>query len=111
MAAALAAPVAAAAQGTAGDPARVDAGRDAPEAGGIRDLVRLPGLVDLDGLVDEAAWAEVPTLPLTMYEPTYRGETGRRLWLKVAYDDQALYVAARFYHDDPKAIRAFTLTR
>ncbi|HSG50074.1 MAG TPA: DUF5916 domain-containing protein, partial [Longimicrobiales bacterium] len=27
------------------------------------------------------------------------------------YDDESLYVAARFYHDDPEVIRAFTLTR
>lgn len=93
------------------DPAWLDAGRDAPVAGGVRDLARLTAPIDFDGLVDDAAWNAVPPLPLTMYEPVFRGETERRIWVKVAYDDDALYVAARFYHDDPSNIRAFSLTR
>lgn len=99
--------------GSAGpdDPAWLDAGRDAPVAGGVRDLARLMGPIEFDGLVDEAAWNAVAPLPLTMYEPVFRGETERRIWVKVAYDDDAIYVAARFYHDDPSNIRAFSLTR
>ncbi|UCC26061.1 MAG: carbohydrate binding family 9 domain-containing protein [Gemmatimonadales bacterium] len=92
-------------------PSSLSVGREAPEAEGVVDLPRLSIPVRLDGRVDEAAWDAVQPIPLTMYEPTYRGETDRRIWLKLAYDDEALYVAARFYHDDPESIRAFTLTR
>jgi hypothetical protein len=92
-------------------PSSLSAGMQAPEAGGVVDLARLTAPVEFDGQVDDAPWGAVPPLPLTMYEPTYRGDSDRRIWLKVAYDDEALYVAARFYHDDPDAIRAFTLTR
>ncbi|MEZ4417675.1 MAG: DUF5916 domain-containing protein [Gemmatimonadota bacterium] len=81
------------------------------EASGVIDLPRLRGVVTLDGVSDEDAWADVPTLDLTMYEPTYRGSSDRQIELLVAYDDEAVYVAGRFYHADPSAIRAFSLTR
>ena len=89
----------------------VDTGRDAPEAGPIVDLHPLAGAVTVDGVLDEEAWSSVPPLALTMYEPSYRGDSGRRIEVRAAYDDEALYLAARFHHDDPSDIRAFSLTR
>ena len=82
-----------------------------PEANGVYDLPRLDGPITLDGFSDEPAWAAIAPLNLTMYEPTYRGASDRQIELRVAYDDEAIYVAARFFHDDPAAIRAFSLTR
>lgn len=109
-AAAAPAPLQAQADGLAPVPA-VDAARSAPEAGGIVDLQRLAGPIRVDGTPDEEAWRAVAPLPLTMYEPSYRGSSDRRIELRVAYDDEAIYVAARFLHDDPRSIRAFSLTR
>jgi uncharacterized protein DUF5916 len=86
-------------------------GRVAPEATGVVDLQRLSGPITFDGMSDEAAWRDIEPLTLTMYEPTFRGSTERRIQLLVGYDDDALYVAARFFHDDPDEIRAFSLTR
>lgn len=91
--------------------ADMGAGRSASEAGGVLDLARLSGPITLDGLSDEAAWADSQPLALTMYEPTFRGSTERTIQLLVGYDDDALYLAARFFHDDPDEIRAFSLTR
>lgn len=95
----------------AGADVDLNVGRDAPEAGGIVDIQRLGGPVEMDGLSYEAAWADVEPLVLTMYEPEFRGSTDRRIQVLVAYDDEALYVASRFFHDDPSEIRAFSLTR
>jgi hypothetical protein len=86
-------------------------GMAAPVAGGVRDLPRLEGAVTLDGVPDEPAWRSVQGLPLTMYEPSFRGASDRRIEVLVAYDDDALYVAARFFHAKPDEIRAFSLTR
>jgi hypothetical protein len=86
-------------------------GREAPEASGIVSLPRLGGAVTLDGLSDERAWNGVEPVTLTMYEPTFRGASDRRIQVLVAYDDDALYIAGRFFHDDPSDIRAFSLTR
>lgn len=103
---------AAAQNGGAGRP-RIDmnAWRDAPEAGGVVDLQRLSGPIALDGFSDEAAWQTVEPLRLVMYEPEFRGRTDRTIQVLLAYDDEAIYVAGRFYHDDPSDIRAFSLTR
>ena len=78
------------------------AGQSAPEASGIIDLPKLVGPVTLDGFSDEAAWAGIAPVALTMYEPTFRGGTDRQIQVLVGYDDDALYVAARFYHEDPR---------
>ena len=86
-------------------------GRSASEASGIVDVPRLQGPITLDGMSDEPAWQEIEPLELTMYEPTFRGDTDRTIQVLVGYDDEALYVAARFFHDDPADIRAFSLTR
>ena len=86
-------------------------GVTSPEASGVIDLPRMGGRVVLDGLSDEAAWQGIEPLPLTMYQPSFRGESDREIQLLVGYDDEAMYVAARFFHDDPSEVRAFTLTR
>lgn len=92
---------------------RVDMGpgQGAAEAAGILDLQRLAGPITLDGLSDEAAWADITPLALTMYEPTFRGASDRTIQVLVGYDEEAIYVAARFFHDDPAEIRAFSMTR
>lgn len=91
--------------------AHLSSTRDSPEASGTFELQRLSGPVTLDGPSDEAAWAGVRPLPLTMYEPSFRGASERQIEVRVAYDDDAIYMAARFMHDDPEEIRAFSLTR
>lgn len=91
--------------------ARPGGGQGASEASGVFDLPRLSGPITLDGLSDEPAWSEIEPLDLTMYEPTFRGRSDRRIQVLVGYDDDALYLAGRFYHDDPAEIRAFSLTR
>jgi hypothetical protein len=87
------------------------AGVTAPESEGVIDLPRLGGPVTLDGTSDEPAWEGIESLPLTMYNPTFRGESRRRVELLVAYDDEAIYVAGRFYYDDISDMRAVSLIR
>ncbi|MDA0312509.1 MAG: DUF5916 domain-containing protein, partial [Gemmatimonadetes bacterium] len=89
----------------------LEAGLGAPEPTGVLDLQRLSGPIDVDGSIDEAAWAGIDPLPLTMYEPSFRGSSDRRIDLRLAYDDEGIYLAARFHHDYPKDIRAYSLTR
>jgi len=86
-------------------------GRTAPEANGVMELTRISSPITLDGVLDEAAWAEIEPFPLTLYEPAFRGASERRIDIRVGYDDEAIYVGGRFFHDDPSAIRAFSMTR
>ncbi len=74
-------------------------------------LARLSGPVQLDGLSDEPAWAEVAPFQMTMYTPTFGAPITERTEIRVAYDDEHLYMAARLYDSEPDRIRANTFYR
>ena len=74
-------------------------------------LPRLSGPVELDGRLDEPAWAKVPVLPLVMYTPTFRAPLTERSEIMVAYDDRYIYLGARLYDSEPRKVRANTLYR
>ena len=75
------------------------------------ELTRLPSPIVLDGRPDEAAWEAIPALPLTMYEPVFRGTPTQRTVIRVAYDDEYFYAAGWFYDTDPSGIRINSLYR
>lgn len=75
------------------------------------DLPRLTGAVVVDGNPNDRAWESIPTLPLTMYAPVFRGSASQRSVIKVAYDDEYFYAAGWFYDDDPGGIRINSLYR
>ncbi len=74
-------------------------------------LPRLREAVELDGPSNEAAWTGVTPFPLTMYTPTFRGALTERTEIRVAYDDDCLYVAGRFFDSDPGGIQVNSLYR
>ncbi len=74
------------------------------------EAARADGPIDIDGRLDEEAWngATVITdlhqiLPVEFSEPTQRTE------FLVLYDDEALYLAARMYDDQPDRVVAAIL--
>ena len=74
-------------------------------------LPRLDGPITLDGRSTEPAWQAVDPLPLTMYQPTHEGGVRERTEIRVAYDDEYLYVAGRLYDSNPQGVRANSLYR
>ncbi len=74
-------------------------------------LRRLAGPVILDGVSDEPAWDAVPPLPLTMYVPVFRGALTERSEIRIAYNDDYLYVSGRFFDREPSGIRVNSLYR
>ncbi len=67
--------------------------------------VKLDQPVTLDGRLTESVWRSLP--PVTEFkqkEPTQGGEPSERTEVWVAYDDEALYVAARLYDSSPDSI-------
>jgi len=74
-------------------------------------LPRLESAIEFDGRVHEAAWDVIEPLPMTMYSPIYRGEPSERTEIFVAYDDDYLYAAGRFFDSDPQGIRVNSLYR
>jgi hypothetical protein len=75
------------------------------------ELTRLDAPIVVDGTPDEAAWEEVPVLPLTMYSPVFRGQPTQRSQIRVAYDDESFYAAGWFYDSDASGIRINSLYR
>jgi hypothetical protein len=74
-------------------------------------LTRLSEPIVFDGNVDEPAWDAVPSLPLTVYQPTYGAEPTERTEIRVAYDDEYLYVGGRLYASTPDVVAVKTLYR
>jgi hypothetical protein len=75
------------------------------------ELDRLDGAVELDGRIDEAAWQHVQPLDVEMYAPVYEGRMTEDTEIRVAYDDEYLYMAARLFDSEPSGIRANSLYR
>lgn len=74
-------------------------------------LHRLNGPIVLDGLSNEAAWAEVEPLPLIQYGPIPNGPMTEKSDIRIGYDDQFLYVSGQFFDSEPEEIRTNSLYR
>lgn len=74
-------------------------------------LHRLNGPIVLDGLSNEAAWAQVEPLPLIQYGPIPGGPMTEKSDIRVAYDEQFLYVSGQFFDSEPEEIRSNSLYR
>ena len=86
-----------------------DGGRGKPSV----PLHRLVGSghIQLDGFVDEPAWADIDPVPLVMYSPTYGGTLTEETEIRIAYDDGYLYVSGRLFDSDLGGIRANSFVR
>jgi hypothetical protein len=67
--------------------------------------------VQLDGLSNEPFWQEIDPLPLTMQVPAFRGQLTERTEIRIAYDEEYLYVSGRMYDSEPDGIRVNTMYR
>ena len=75
------------------------------------EAARRSGPVAIDGRIDEAAWDAAPaTIEFVQGEPRQGAPPARPTEVRVLFDDEALYVAARMHEPDPAAI-ADQLTR
>ena len=74
-------------------------------------IPRISGPIELDGIVDEAAWEAVEPVPMIVFAPTYHGPATEPSEVRIAHDDRFLYVSGRMYDSDPEGIRANTLYR
>lgn len=67
--------------------------------------IRLTGAINLDGKIDEAFWQTIPVISeLHQLRPVEGTPPANRTEVRVAYDDEAIYVAAKMYDDEPEKI-------
>ena len=82
-----------------------------PPPGSVISIPRLSGEIELDGVVNEAAWDEIDPFPMTMYTPTFRGPLTEATEVRVGHDDRFLYVSGRMYDSEPHLVRTSTFYR
>ncbi|MDO8665596.1 MAG: DUF5916 domain-containing protein, partial [Gemmatimonadales bacterium] len=64
------------------------------------------GAIHLDGRFDEPAWAEAePITAFTQTVPHEGDPATERTEVRIVYDDDAIYVAARMFDSDPHGVR------
>jgi hypothetical protein len=76
----------------------------------IYRIQRLNGPVTIDGKVDEPAWKKIDPLPLVTHWPVFGNEVETGTEIRLAYDDEYLYVSGIIYVD-PEKINAPTYKR
>ena len=59
----------------------------------------------IDGLSNENEWQKISPLPLIMQEPEFGGEPTEKTEIRIAYDDEYLYVSACCYDSEPNKIQ------
>ena len=70
-------------------------------------LPRLRGEIRVDGRVDEAAWEMIPVLPLIQFSPTWGGPVYHETELRVAYDEEFIYMSARCMDTQPPTVTTY----
>lgn len=75
--------------------------------------VRVEGTAPhVDGRLTESVWQSAPAISsLTQREPNEGAPAIEQTEVRFAYDDDALYIGARMYSDDPSAIRRLVTRR
>ena len=66
-------------------------------SGALVSVPRLQGEIRLDGVSDEPAWQLVEPVPLITETPEFGGPPAEPTEIRIAYDDEYLYVSGRMY--------------
>lgn len=73
---------------------------------------RAPGDIDIDGVLDDAAWAAAPVIDRFIQQKPDPGlPATERTEVRILYDDEHLYIGAEMYDSDPSSLVIPTLQR
>lgn len=72
---------------------------------------RIVGTIKLDGWSTDAAWQSIRPLQLKMYLPAWGTHPSVPTEVRIAYDDEYIYVSGRLYYEDEEHIQATTRKR
>ena len=65
-------------------------------------MMRLSNPIEFDGYVDEEEWSQIPTLPFIMQIPEFGGPPTEESIVRIAYDDDYLYLSANMLDKEPE---------
>jgi hypothetical protein len=74
-------------------------------------LTKLSGKINFDGVPDEEEWKQIPPLKMVMHTPVFGNEPTETSSVKIAYDNEYLYVSGIFRYNDASTIRAVSKKR
>jgi hypothetical protein len=74
-------------------------------------IQRLTGPIEFDGISNEPAWESIPSLPVIMYQPVYGNNPSENTEIRIAYNDDYLYVSGRLYDSEPEKMQVVSLER
>ncbi|MCU0379180.1 MAG: carbohydrate binding family 9 domain-containing protein [Bacteroidales bacterium] len=74
-------------------------------------ITRLSKEIDFDGIPEEEAWNSIKTLDLIMHSPYFGKSPSETSDVRIAYDDDYLYVGAMLNCEDPAMIRSASYKR
>jgi hypothetical protein len=80
-------------------------------SGKVVRAVRVTEAIRIDGTLDEAAWQRAGTTEFLQLNPIEGAQPTERTEVWLAYDDVAIYVAARMYDSVPDSIVAHLIRR
>ena len=90
-------------------------GQDSNNENDLKEIIAYPlnGIeLHLDGVVDEELWLTIPgNDDFLMQEPKVGGEPTEQTKVRIAFDDQNLYIAVVCYDSNPSDIKAFQKRR
>jgi hypothetical protein len=72
---------------------------------------KLKSAIDFDGIPGEEAWNTIEPFKMTMHSPVFGKDPTEDTDVRIAYDDNYLYVGARLYYNDPGMIKSASLKR
>ncbi len=72
---------------------------------------RISDPIKLDGIGNEPAWDGVAPLPVVMHTPNFGKEPTERTEIRIAYDDDYVYVSGRLYDSEPDKIQRPSMKR
>lgn len=70
------------------------------------ELTKIQAPLVFDGMPDELFWDNIQPVPLTMHLPTYGKKPTEKSEIRIAYDDDYLYLSGRLYDSEPDKIAA-----
>ncbi len=74
-------------------------------------VTRIHGGIVFDGIPDEDAWQQVPSLKMTMHQPVFGIEPSESSVIKMAYDQEYFYISGILNYENPSTIRAVSKKR
>lgn len=74
-------------------------------------ISRIKGEIRLDGISNEPGWEEIESLPVIMHVPNFGNPPSEQTDVRIAYDDNYLYIAARLYDSEPSKIQSSSKKR